>query len=191
MLQLGITEVVDDVLPKVAAGDERAVQECIDLYGGLIWSIARRLLRNGHDAEDAVQQVFVELWKSADRFDPRLSSEKNFVAMVARRHLITRLRKVMRQPEQVALAPEIDLPGDTADSVERTTEAKLAAEALKQLKPEQKRMIELSVYYGMSHGEIAEVTQSPIGTVKSHIRRGLSTVRERLLETSGQSELSS
>jgi RNA polymerase sigma-70 factor (ECF subfamily) len=171
---------VTSVLERIADGDQAAVQDCIDQYGGLIWSIARRFLRDRAEADDAVQQVFVEIWKSAGRFDGSLSSEKNFVAMIARRHLISRLRRAVRQPEQVSLQPEIDVVGDVEADVERSAEASKAAEVLRELKPDQRRMIELSVYYGLSHGEIAEVTQAPIGTVKSHIRRGLTTMRERL-----------
>lgn len=171
---------VSTVLDRIAAGDADAVQECIDTYGGLVWSIARRFSKNREDSEDAVQQVFVEVWKSAERFDASLSSEKNFVALIARRLLISRLRKSSRAPEQVDIEPVADFTPDETQDVERSAEASLAAEALKVLSPEQRRMVQLSIYYGMSHGEIAELTQSPIGTVKSHIRRGLQQVREQL-----------
>lgn len=171
---------VSTILSRIAAGDQDAVQECIDVYGGLIWSIARRLSRTTADAEDAVQSVFIELWKVADRFDPSLSSEKNFVAMIARRMLISRLRKISRRPDEVDLEPVAQIAEDPSQDVERSAEAALAAEALEELRPEQRRMLELSIYYGMSHGEIAEATRSPIGTVKSHIRRGLNAVREKL-----------
>ena len=173
---------VDSVLRRIADGDEAAVKECLSRYGGLIWSLARRFCASSGDAEDAVQLIFTEIWKSAHRFDPSLSSEKNFVAMIARRLLISRLRSAKRQPEQVALEPAVELPGSDASDVERSAEATKAVEALKQLRPEQRRAVELSVYYGMSHGEIAEATQTPIGTVKSYIRRGLADVRKRLTE---------
>ena len=177
---------VDSVLKRIAEGDESAVKECLSRYGGLVWSLARRFCASTGDAEDAVQLIFTEIWKSAHRFDPSLSSEKNFVAMIARRLLISRLRSAKRQPEQVALEPAIELPGSGAGEVERSAEASMAVEALAQLRPEQRRAVELSVYYGMSHGEIAEATQTPIGTVKSYIRRGLADVRKRLSEQGGE-----
>ena len=105
---------VDSVLKRIAEGDESAVKECLSRYGGLVWSLARRFCASTGDAEDAVQLIFTEIWKSAHRFDPSLSSEKNFVAMIARRLLISRLRSAKRQPEQVALEPAIELPGSGA-----------------------------------------------------------------------------
>ena len=65
----------DFVLTRIAAGDAAAVQECIDRYGNLVWTIARRFTRSTAEAEDAVQDVFIDLWKSAGRFDPSRASE--------------------------------------------------------------------------------------------------------------------
>lgn len=174
----------DSLLQRIAEGDDSAVLACLDGYGGLVWSLARRFCSSTADAEDAVQLIFTEIWKSAHRFDPSLSSEKNFIAMIARRLLISRLRSAKRRPDEVAIEPAIELPGSGAAEVERSAEASKAVEALKVLRPEQRRAVELSVYYGMSHGEIAEVTSTPIGTVKSYIRRGLADVRKRLESSS-------
>ncbi|MCB1037310.1 MAG: sigma-70 family RNA polymerase sigma factor, partial [Acidobacteria bacterium] len=84
------------LLPAIAAGDGRAVQELLDRYKGLIWWLARQLVP-GPEAEDAVQEVFVELWTHADRYDPSQSSESAFVAMVARRRFIDRRRRSGRR----------------------------------------------------------------------------------------------
>ena len=72
------------ILNRIANGDQDAVQECLKTYGGLVWSLARRMLRNSDDAEDAVQEIFVDIWKNAGRFDPSQSSETTFIAMIAR-----------------------------------------------------------------------------------------------------------
>ena len=172
----------DSLLLAVAQGDSRAVSACLDRYSGLIWSIARRMSPTDTDAEDAVQEIFIDLWKSAHRFDPERSSEKTFVVMIARRRLIDRLRRHQRQPEFDSLdhenAPEIS--GDAHNRMERDAEALLAAEALEQLRPEQRQLVELSVLKGIPHGEIARTTGIPLGTVKSHIRRGLIALREAL-----------
>mgnify|MGYP001805067540 FL=1 len=69
------------LLERIAAGEQRAVNACLDQYGGLVWSLARRLSPNDNDAEDAVQEIFVEIWRHADRFDPSKASEATFVAM--------------------------------------------------------------------------------------------------------------
>lgn len=177
-----MSEVGESLLLAVANGDSRAIESCLDQYSGLVWSIARRMSPNETDAEDAVQEIFIDLWKSAHRFDPSRSSEKTFVVMIARRRLIDRLRRHKRQPDFDSLdhenAPEIQ--GDDHNRMERDAEARLAAEALDQLRPEQRQLVELSVLKGLPHGEIAKTTGIPLGTVKSHIRRGLIALREAL-----------
>jgi len=172
------------ILSRIAAGDGDAVGECMNRYGGLVWSLARRMAPK--TAEDAVQEIFIDLWKSAGRFDPSKASEKTFIATIARRRLIDRLRKQGRRPQMRSL-PEPDEP--TAEPsvddhlvIQRGAEAKSAARYLNKLRPEQRRVIRLSVVEGMSHSEIATATGIAIGTVKSHIFRGLAKVRERLAE---------
>jgi RNA polymerase sigma-70 factor (ECF subfamily) len=170
----------DSVLQRIAAGDAKAVQECIDQYSRLVWSIARRFAPSPAEAEDAVQEVFLDLWKSASRFDPARASETTFVAMVARRRLIDLLRRGERRPQLTAIPENFDFADDEQERLEVSVEASMAARALKVLKPEQRRVLVMSVYHGMSHGEIVESTGMPLGTVKSHIRRGLSEIRAAL-----------
>lgn len=170
------------ILQRIAAGDPDAVQQCIDQYGGLVWSVARRLLGNHSEAEDAVQDAFIELWKSAERYDPKLSSEKSFVVMVARRRIIDRLRKATRRIDTASVEDDVHEPASSEHvRIERGAEAAMAAEALEGLNPDRRRVLELSIYQGMSHSEIAEKIDMPLGTVKSHITRGLAAVREILL----------
>jgi RNA polymerase sigma-70 factor (ECF subfamily) len=168
------------LLQRVAAGDQAAVKECLDSYGGLIWTLARRLSPSAAEAEDAVQEIFIELWKTAARFDPAKASEKTFVVMVTRRRLIDRLRKRKTESVVEALPEDRDVPSDDHRQIEYSADASLAARALKELRPEQRRLLELSIFYGMTHQEIADATETPLGTVKSHIRRGLAIVREKL-----------
>lgn len=170
----------DSVLQRIAAGDAKAVQECIDQYSRLVWYIARRFSPSPAEAEDAVQEVFLDLWKSASRFDPARASEKTFVAMVARRRLIDLLRRSERRPQLSAIPEDFDFPDDGQERLEVSVEASMAARAMNVLKPEQRRVLVMSVYHGMSHGEIVESTGMPLGTVKSHIRRGLTEIREAL-----------
>ncbi len=168
-------------LQRIADGDADAVAECIDQYGGLLWTIARGFHRVNAEAEDAVQDAFVAIWQNAAKFDPSIASEKTFITMIARRKMIDRLRKAQRRPQLVSF-PETgpDPAGDQHLKMQLGAEAAAAAEMLDDLRPEQKQVIELSIYYGMSHREIAEQTDLPIGTVKSHIFRGLASVREEL-----------
>lgn len=175
---------VSGVLARIAAGDGEAIQECIDTYGGLVWSLARRMAPQA--AEDAVQEIFIDLWNSAARYDESKASEKTFIATIARRRLIDRLRKKGRRPQTHSLPePDDPAPEPAVDDhlvIERGAEARMAARYLNELRPEQRRVIRLSVVEGMSHSEISAATGIALGTVKSHIFRGLAAVRERLAE---------
>lgn len=169
----------DSILARVAQGDARAVHECIDQFGSLIWSIARRLTRTRADAEDAVQEIFTDVWRSAGRFDPNQGSEKVFVATIARRRLIDRMRRASHQARTES-TDDIDSLGwaDPGNSAELCAEASAAAKAVMQLRPEQRQVLELGILQGLSHSEIADVLKMPLGTVKTMMRRGLIQVRE-------------
>lgn len=169
------------ILKRIAAGDKTAVQDCLSHYGGLVWSLARRMSPNTDEAEDAVQEIFIDVWKNAARFDETQSSETTFIAMIARRRLIDRLRKVNRQPNVNSLEDVVAEPTSDKDAdLQICVEAKEAAEAMKNLRPEQRQILHLSIVQGFSHQEIADALGMPLGTVKTHARRGLIQVREVL-----------
>jgi RNA polymerase sigma-70 factor (ECF subfamily) len=169
------------ILQRIAAKDKTAAQECLNAYGGLVWSLARRMCPNPNDAEDAVQEIFIDIWKNAERFDEAQASETTFVAMIARRRLIDRLRKSQRQPHVDSIEEMTVEPLKAQDKQMQTmVEGRQAAEAMNALRPEQRQVLQLSIYQGMSHQEIAAATGMPVGTVKSHARRGLMQIREVL-----------
>jgi RNA polymerase sigma-70 factor (ECF subfamily) len=173
--------VAQAILNRIAEGDKSAVQECLKTFGGLVWSLARRMCPNKEDAEDAVQEIFIDIWKNAQRFDAAQASETTFVAMIARRRLIDRLRKTSRQPNIDSFEDILAEPSESTDKhIQLSVEAKQAAEAMKQLRPEQRQILHLSIIQGFSHQEIADALQMPLGTVKTHARRGLIQVREIL-----------
>lgn len=155
------------------------MQECIDRFGDLVWSVALRLSPTRADAEDAVQDVFVDLWRSADRFDPAVATEATFVVMIARRRLIDRLRRASRRVNPAPFG-EAD-PASTSAQIDRASmseDAAIALKAIEHLSPEQQTALRLSIQHGCSHSQIAEITGTPLGTVKTNIRRGLIRVRE-------------
>lgn len=168
-------------LPRVASGDRAAIRECIQRYGGLVWSLARRSSAASNDAEDAVQEIFLDLWKSAARFDPAIGSEATFIATIARRRLVDRRRQRQRRPETDPLS-ERQPASASGGTPERGAEAALAARALEQLRPEQRQVLVMTALQGLSHEEVATATGMPLGTVKAHARRGLIRVREVLGE---------
>lgn len=169
------------ILKRIASGDKSAVQDCLNTYGGLVWSLARRMSPNPEEAEDAVQEIFIDVWKNAARFDETQASETTFVAMIARRRLIDRLRKISRQPNVDSLEDILTEPVNSRDQdLQVCVEAKEAAAAMKNLRPEQRQILHLSIVQGFSHQEIADALKMPLGTVKTHARRGLIQVREFL-----------
>jgi RNA polymerase sigma-70 factor (ECF subfamily) len=172
----------DPLLPRIAAGDQAAVRECISRYGGLVWSLARRFLSNAADAEDAVQDIFIELWRNAGRYEAAKASESTFVTVVARRRLIDRRRRAGSRPDALPLPETLTTrgTGDGFAAVDRADEARLAAAALDDLREDQRRVLHMAIYRGLTHEEIAHETGMPIGTVKTHVRRGLLRVRDAL-----------
>lgn len=139
------------------------------------------MLRNSDEAEDAVQEVFVDIWKNAGRFDESQASETTFIAMIARRRIIDRIRYSTRRISADSLDDVLLEPFTRADkAMQMSVEANEAAEAMRKLRPEQQQVLRLSIIQGMSHQEIADATGMPIGTVKTHARRGLMQVRENL-----------
>ena len=171
----------EPTLPAVARGDRDAVAECLSRHGGLVWSLARRLCRAPGEVEDAVQEIFMDLWKNASRFDPSKGTEPTFVATLARRRLIDRARRHRRRPTPAplpeSLADPLPCPATLA---ERGDDARRAAEALAMLREPERVVLSLSIGRGLTYEEISRSTGMPLGTVKTHARRGLISLRGRL-----------
>ena len=168
----------ESILQRIAAGEPTAVQDCLDKYSRLIWSLAKKFTRTTEDAEDAVQEIFIDLWQHAERFDPRKAAEVTFIALVARRRLIDRLRKITRQPQFQDIDDVIiSCPMNVEHKMHTSLDAIRATQIINKLRPEQKQVMHLAIYAGMSHSEIAEQTGLPLGTVKTNIRRGFQKVR--------------
>ena len=128
-----------------------------------------------------MQEIFVDIWKNAGRFDESKSSETTFIAMIARRRLIDRIRYSTRRISAESLDDVLLEPFTRSDKdMQMGIEAQQAAEAMRSLRPEQQQVLRLSIIQGMSHQEISEATGMPLGTVKTHARRGILQVREYL-----------
>lgn len=176
-----ISENKNAILTRIVKGEENAFTEFISKYGKLVWSLAKKYTNTNEDAEDAVQEIFMEIWQSAERFDENKASEITFIATIARRRLIDRVRKVYRTPNMTSIDEIFETPKNVfADEIHTQIEAKKIVKAMNILRPEQRDLMLLTIFEGMSHGEIAERTGIPLGTVKTHIRRGFARVREIL-----------
>jgi len=170
------------ILQRIASGDPDGVRACIDRYGALVWRLARRLSRTTEDAEDATQEIFLQIWRHAARFDESVGSEQTFVAMIARRRLIDRLRKINTEPpmdSSIEVVNSIATP-DPGSTSEICIEVQRAMEALAELRSEHRQVLELGILEGLTHAEISKRLDMPLGTVKSFIRRGLMCVRDRM-----------
>jgi RNA polymerase sigma-70 factor, ECF subfamily len=181
-----MSTVDNSLLARASHGEDAAVRECMSRFGPIVWGLARRMSPTRADAEDAVQEIFLDLWEHGARHDPQRGSEEVFVAVVARRRLIDRRRKVQRRP----VTDSIDAPTGGREvlqeashdgGIETSAEAAMAARAMDGLRPEQREVLRLNVAEGLTHEEIAEQTGMPVGTVKAHARRGLIRIRKLLL----------
>ncbi|MCA8920404.1 MAG: sigma-70 family RNA polymerase sigma factor [Planctomycetes bacterium] len=174
---------LEPVLPRIARGDHALVATCLARYGGLVAGLARRLLPAA-EVDDAVQEVFTAVWKAAGRFDPGRGSEAAFVAVLARRRLIDRLRRLGARPQTTALPAEEALPASaTAPTAELREQVERARRALAALKPgDRRRVLELILLRGYTQTEVAAALGLPLGTVKTHARRGLAQLRAELGE---------
>ena len=178
------------ILRRIADGVPGAMDALVDRYGGLVWTLARRAFPAHSDAEDVVQDIFVSLWSNAKRFDSRVASESTFVSMIARRRIVDRRRHLSRRPDSAAAGTAASvaslerLAADAASDVDvevvMSDEVRRVFGALSTLRKEQQRVLLMSIGNGCTHEEIATATGMPVGTVKTHVRRGLVKLRERL-----------
>lgn len=169
-------EPLPPLLPRVAQGDAGAVKECLRRYGRLVYSIAWRWLKNERDAEDACQEIFVALWRSAASFDASRGEETTFVALIARRRLIDRQRARGNRPMPIIE----EEPQVSAAVLERHVDARTAVKALSECNDEQRRVITLALVEGLTHDEISRTLEIPLGTVKSHYSRGIERIKRAL-----------
>ncbi|MBC8200858.1 MAG: sigma-70 family RNA polymerase sigma factor [Planctomycetes bacterium] len=173
------------LMRRVALGEEDAVGELYDRYCALVFKLSLQFLSNNAEAEDAVQEVFVRLWKTADRFDPRKAKLVTWVMLITRRHLIDRIRKKTVRPKQQEFtehhevsATQTPLP---SNMLLHERNAQLW-EALQTLSEMQRTVIERAYFQGFTLREVSRQLDAPLGTVKSALSRGLLRLRERGLK---------
>ncbi|MFY1695317.1 MULTISPECIES: RNA polymerase sigma factor [unclassified Solwaraspora] len=175
-------DVGDDELlaQRFAAGDEKALRQVYDRYGRAVLHLATATLVTRADAEDVVQATFVAAWLGRDGFDPARGSLLGWLLGIARRKVVDRIRALTRENrvtdsvrQASAAAPAVS--PDPARVVDRL----VIADELARLPAEQRRMLELAFFDDLTHQQIAAVTGVPLGTVKSHIRRGMAVLRRR------------
>lgn len=157
-------------------GTPEAVRRVYEEYSSMVYSIALRTLRNTADAEDVTQQVFVNAWRARSRFDPDRAPIGAWLAGITRNAVADALRRRARDRTDLAEAEESAGPDRTDEIVDQV----VVAQALTELGPPQQDVLELAFFERLTHTEIAERMGLPLGTVKSHITRGLRRLRTRM-----------
>ena len=174
-----------ETLSRLAAGDADALASLYDRYARPVYSLAYRVLSDPGEAEDLVQEVFAQVWRQAARYDARRGAVASWLMTITRTRAIDRIRARRARPDGVPVEPgraeQMPDAGHPQEQVVIATEqvARLRA-ALPQLPLVQRLAIELAFFEGLSHNEIAERLEQPLGTVKTRIRLGLLKLREAM-----------
>lgn len=164
------------LIGRIRAGDESAMADLYDRYSGIVYGVALRVLGNTTAAEDVLQEVFLQLWRNPQAFDADRGRLPAWLAVITRNRAIDHLRK--RPPEEDIE----DLTVSTGVNLENAAAQRQAVDkvrgVLSQLPAEQRRLLEMAFFDGMTHSEIAEKTGEPLGTIKTRIRTGLLVLRK-------------
>ncbi len=174
------------LMQEVASGDERAASHLYDRFGALVFKTSRQVLPTRVEAEDAVQEVFVRLWKTADRYDPERAKLVTWVMLITRRLLIDKLRRKKVRP--ISLPLEGDPAGRDQSSsfeskaVESLERSHVLVQRIEELPVLQQEVIKRAYLKGFTLREVAEQLEVPIGTIKSALSRGLARLRDRLAD---------
>ena len=171
------------MLERMAAGDGDALRELYDAHARAVYSLAVRILRSQSDAEDVVQEVFAQAWRTAARYDATRGTVAGWLLMQAKSRSIDRLRARRARPEQAEDERSTDVADASAGpeiQVVRGEQASRVRQALDELPILQRTALELAYYEGLTHVEIAEHLEQPLGTIKTRIRQGLLRLRQAL-----------
>jgi len=174
-----------ELLRRIAAHDREAMAGFYNQMAGVLFSTAVRMLRDSHEAEEVIQDVFVQIWNKADTFDLALGAPFHWALGITRNRCIDRLRARQRRScllDDLADATPLEqVPGAaSAQNLLGMDELAAVRSAVESLSHEQRRAIEMAFFGGMTHIEIAEALNEPLGTIKARIRRGMLKLRESL-----------
>lgn len=167
-----------ELLGRIASGDREAFATLYDRYAPRAYGLLLRVLRNRADADDVLQETFLQVWRQAIRFDPSRAAADVWVLLVARSRAVDRLRK--RGVATTGELPDPPMERDPAGDLNRREDAGRVRTALDVLPLEQREPIRLSFFDGMTHTQIARRLGLPLGTVKTRIRLGMLRLRDRL-----------
>jgi RNA polymerase sigma-70 factor (ECF subfamily) len=170
-----------DLLPAVARGDERAFERLYDEAAGWVLGTVRRVLRDPAQSEEVMQEVLLEVWRTASRFDPDRGSAAAYIMTIAHRRAVDRVRSERSQAgrELRTAVASIDYD-DVTEQVQARLDAERVRRCLDALTPLQRECVHLAYYSGYTYREVAELLEVPSGTVKTRMRDGLIRLRDCL-----------
>jgi len=178
------------LMQAIARRDRTALELLYDRHSSLVLAICRKVLRDATEAEDVLTDVFFEAWAKADRYDASRGSPVTYLVTLARSRGIDRRRSHASRPiitsdytDAGAITDPVPDPSESIYYKERQTQVR---KALSALDPAQREAVECSFYEGLSHSEIAEKLNRPLGTIKTYIRQGLIQLRKRLRSTNDE-----
>jgi RNA polymerase sigma-70 factor, ECF subfamily len=161
---------------RLAAGDDRALAEAFDRLGPAVYGAALAVLGEGHAAQDIVQDVFVDLWRQPDRYDPAAATLRTYLTVRARHRAVdlvrSELRRIARQERHHRLSPAQEQPS-VCDEVTAAEAAKVVRAAVRKLPESQRQVVELAYFAGLTCREVARAAEIPEGTAKSRLRLAL------------------
>lgn len=166
------------LLARIQSGDQDAMSRFFQRYGSMVYSVALRVLKDSGDAEDVVQEIFVQVWKNPGAFVAGRGSLGGWLVVVARNRAIDMLRR--RRPSDPMELFALPSATNLASEAERSVLIERIRSAMHSLPAEQQKSVELAFFEGLSHSEIAHQTGDPLGTVKTRIRLALLSLRKVL-----------
>jgi RNA polymerase sigma-70 factor (ECF subfamily) len=166
------------MLTRIGQRDENAMEAVFRRYSGPVYSVALRVLRDTGQAEDILQEVFLQLWRKPAAFVQNRGSLGAWLVVIARNRAIDVLRR--RKPSDSVEDVILTSPINVADEAERNIAMQRVRGVIANLPEEQRRTLDLAYFEGLSHSEIASRTGDPLGTVKTRIRQALITLRKAL-----------
>jgi RNA polymerase sigma-70 factor, ECF subfamily len=176
----------EEVMQLVQSGNPRAFELLYDRHGGAAFSLAYRMVGNRVMAEDIIQEAFLSIWRSRQRYDQARGSVRTWVLGIVHNRAIDGLRRSFahdrRRETMEGVEERHEAPERTDLEAARREEARSIRGALETLPDEQRRTIELAYFGGFSHSQIAELLNEPVGTVKGRMRLGLDKMRRQLSE---------
>ena len=174
---------VDDLLLRVARGDSPAFEQLYDRVANSVFGVVRRVLRDPAQSEEVAQEVLIEVWRTATRFDAERGSASTWIHTMAHRRAIDRVRASQAshdRDQKVALRDHTPPYDEVADAVETRLEQEQVRRCLQTLTDLQRESVTLAYYSGYTYREVAGLLDAPLGTVKTRLRDGLIRLRDCL-----------